>query len=70
MTKLLSIADALAEYRLSRSGLYRLLRSGRLTARKRGSRTFLDRDVMEAYVASLPPYRPLARREAHDHDAD
>jgi excisionase family DNA binding protein len=50
-----SVAQASALTNISRSRIYELIASGRLQARKQGSRTVVLYDGLRQFVATLPP---------------
>jgi hypothetical protein len=45
---------------VGRTATYEALKAGRLKAVKAGKRTLILGDSARAFIASLPPYRPLA----------
>ena len=49
-----TIPDAVAITGIGRTRLYGLIKKGKLTPRKHGSRTLLLVDELESYVRSLP----------------
>lgn len=55
-----TIPDAIRYSGLSRTGLYSALARGQLSARKAGRRTLICFADLEAYLQSLPAYRPEA----------
>ncbi len=60
-------ADALrARYGISRPVAYRLLRDGKIAARKLGSRTLFTEESVARFIATLPE---LGGSPAHDQDA-
>lgn len=54
------INDAVGAGAGSRSEIYEALKRGDLKAKKRGRRTIILRDDLQAYLASLPDYRAAA----------
>lgn len=54
----LTIADAVDASGISRSELYLAMREGKLSAKKSGRRTLIMLADLEAYLNSLPVYRP------------
>lgn len=58
MTKIaVTIPEAVQMIGVGRSTLYGLMKDGKLTARKHGSRTLLLVDELDAFVRSLPTSR-------------
>ena len=53
-SRLLTIAEAKAEYRYSHSGIYRDINAGKIEAIKRGRSTLLIRESIERAVAGQP----------------
>jgi excisionase family DNA binding protein len=53
-----TIAEAVRALGIGRSTIYLALSSGRLPARKCGSRTLIQADELRRFVESLPPARP------------
>lgn len=53
----LSPSEAAEVLGCSRSEIYRLLRAGKLTARKLGKRTLIDRESIDACWWSLPHWQ-------------
>jgi excisionase family DNA binding protein len=51
---ILTIREACDYGRISRSALYAAIKSGQLTARKRGSRTLILVSDLKAWVEALP----------------
>lgn len=51
------IPEAVAATGISRSGIYELIKSGRLRVRKVGARTLIERAELERMVRELPPAR-------------
>jgi excisionase family DNA binding protein len=56
----LTIPEAVAASRVSRSELYLALQRGELAAKKRGRRTLILRDELQRFMASLPAYQAAA----------
>jgi excisionase family DNA binding protein len=56
----LTINEAGEVIGIGRSGIYELIRAGRLPARKIGARTIILRDDAVAFVRSLPTVQPKA----------
>jgi excisionase family DNA binding protein len=54
----ITIPGAVSASGLSRTTIYEALKRGELTAVKAGRRTLIRFSELEAYMASLPPYRP------------
>jgi excisionase family DNA binding protein len=52
-----TIPEAVKLSGISRTALYEALKKQRITARKAGRRTLIQYAELEAYLASLPPYR-------------
>lgn len=52
--ELLTIADFVARFRVSRTATYRLLASRELTAKKVGRRTMIPRADAERWLTNLP----------------
>ncbi|RWP40148.1 MAG: DNA-binding protein [Mesorhizobium sp.] len=48
------IADAVSMSGISRSGLYKLFKAGKITPRKNGKRTLVLVSELQSYVESLP----------------
>ena len=59
-THLLTIKDFCTEYKLSRSHVYGLLKSGNLRAMKIGRLTRISRAEADAWAAKLAPYKSAA----------
>lgn len=55
-----TIPEAVKATGMSRTSIYEALKRGNLTARKAGRRTLISFSDLEAYLASLPAYRPGA----------
>ena len=55
-----TVAEAIAAYRIGRTKLYDLLGNGSITAVKLGRRTFIKVASLESYIADLPAYRGRA----------
>lgn len=53
-SRLMSVKDVQAEYRQSHVGVYRRINAGDFEAVKIGRGTFIIRDSVEKYLASLP----------------
>jgi excisionase family DNA binding protein len=53
-----TIAEAARALGIGKSTIYLALASGKLSARKCGSRTLLLADELRRYTSSLPPARP------------
>jgi excisionase family DNA binding protein len=60
LPELLTVADFVARYRVSRTATYRLFTSGALRAKKVGRRTMIARSDADRWVSSLPPAIPRA----------
>lgn len=56
----LTVNEAIAASRLSRSELYRAFQRGDLAAKKQGRRTLILRDELTRFLANLPDYRVAA----------
>lgn len=54
---LLTVVEAMGELKVSRSKLYALANSGKLKLVKLGRKTFVSRDELDRFIASLPAYR-------------
>lgn len=54
MTMLLRLGEVQAELALSRSTIYRLVRSGELPARRVGRALRVEREALDRFVAALP----------------
>ncbi|GGZ21604.1 helix-turn-helix domain-containing protein [Asticcacaulis endophyticus] len=55
-----TIPEAVKFSGLSKTRFYELLKRGDLTARKAGRRTLIAFSDLQAYLASLPAYKPEA----------
>lgn len=64
LPELLTVADFVARFRVSRTALYRLLGDGALKARKVGRRTMIARAEAERWLASLPAANTAAAKAA------
>lgn len=64
MPKILTVQDVVAEYRISRTKLYSLIKTGEIEARKLGYRTIITEAEMDRYVASLPVHCRAPERHA------
>jgi excisionase family DNA binding protein len=51
------IPEAVAAIGISRTGIYELIKAGRLRVRKVGTRTLIERAELERMVRELPPGR-------------
>lgn len=58
--ELMTVADFVAKFRVSRTALYRLLAQGDVTALKVGRRTLIARAEAERWLATLPTTNPNA----------
>lgn len=56
--ELLTVPETLAVLRLSKASLYSLLAHGKLPALKLGRKTVFRREDVEAFVGTLPKFRP------------
>lgn len=56
----LTIPEAVAASRLSRSALYDALKNGQLKASKAGRRTIILTSELERFLTELPPYQAAA----------
>jgi excisionase family DNA binding protein len=56
----LTIDEAVAAARVSRSEIYRALQRKELVAKKQGRRTLILRDELSRYLATLPDYQAAA----------
>lgn len=56
----LTLSEAVAAAKLSRSEIYRALQRGDLTAKKQGRRTLILREELARYLAALPNYQIAA----------
>lgn len=54
--RLLTFADLAKTYRIPRSSAYVLLSKGLIAARKIGSRTLVEAESVESYVAACPRF--------------
>lgn len=54
MEQVLSVSEACAIAHMGRTSFYQALHSGALTARKRGSRTFVLASELQRFIDSLP----------------
>lgn len=54
----MTIPDAVRASGMSRSSIYEALKRGDLSARKAGRRTLIAFADLQAYLASLPEYKP------------
>jgi excisionase family DNA binding protein len=54
MDQVFSVAEACAIAHMGRSSFYELLKSGALTARKRGSRTCVLASELQRFIEALP----------------
>lgn len=55
-----SVAEACAVARAGRTAVYEAIKSGELTARKRGRRTIILSDDLRRWLESLPAITPKA----------
>ena len=62
--ELLTIADFVTRFRVSRTATYRLLASRELTAKKVGRRTMIARADAERWLTSLPAATLTAKTAA------
>lgn len=53
-SRLLTVAEAKAEYRYSHSGLYRAIAAGKIEAVKRGRSTLIVRESVERALSNQP----------------
>jgi len=56
----LSVSEAIAISRLSRSELYRAFQRGDLSAKKHGRRTLIMREELVRYLQALPDLQAVA----------
>jgi excisionase family DNA binding protein len=56
----LTLTEAVAAAKLSRSEIYRALQRGDLTAKKQGRRTLILREELSRYLSALPNYQIAA----------
>jgi excisionase family DNA binding protein len=54
LTEIVTVQEACAILRMSRTTLYEMLSTGRLRARKLGSKTVFRRSDLESFLANLP----------------
>jgi excisionase family DNA binding protein len=54
--KVLTIDETCAYLHLCRATVYKLLREGRISARKLDKRTLILRSSLDAMISALPPY--------------
>jgi excisionase family DNA binding protein len=54
----LTVENFTKEYGIGRTKLYELLAEGKITARKLGKRTLIDRAEADSWFHSLPTYQP------------
>ena len=62
--ELLTVADFVQRFRVSRTALYRLLSAGDIKARKVGRRTMIARADAENWLASLPAAKTASPKAA------
>jgi excisionase family DNA binding protein len=56
----LSLPEAVAVSKMSRTELYRVIRRGDLAAKKQGRRTLILRDELERFLSALPAFQVAA----------
>jgi excisionase family DNA binding protein len=59
-----SIAEACTRSGIGRTAIYDMIKTGQLTARKRGRRTLILADDLRRCLQSLPPINGKAKRGA------
>ena len=62
LRRLAPISEACAYGKMGQATLYRHLSTGLLKAYKRGNRTLVDLNTIDAMNEALPPYLPLRLR--------
>jgi excisionase family DNA binding protein len=59
----LTVDNFTKQYGVGRTKVYELLAEGKLTARKLGKRTLIDRAEADSWYHSLPSYQPESAKE-------
>jgi hypothetical protein len=66
MDQVYSVAEACAIAHVGRTGFYEAVNSGALTARKRGSRTYVLGSELTRWIKSLPQIEVKHPKQSHE----